>query len=53
MRRITHALGETEVPANPQRVVVAGYNESEDLVALGVTPVDVLTRILADVPAPV
>lgn len=41
-RRITHALGETEVPANPQRIVVVGYNESEDLVALGVTPVGIM-----------
>jgi iron complex transport system substrate-binding protein len=41
-RTIIHAMGETEVPANPQRIVVAGYNESEDLVALGVKPVGVM-----------
>jgi ferric hydroxamate transport system substrate-binding protein len=38
---ITHALGETEVPANPQRVVALEWTYIEDLLALGVQPVGV------------
>lgn len=41
-RTITHALGETAVPANPQRIAVVGYNEVEELMALGITPIAVL-----------
>jgi len=41
-RRIKHALGETEVPVEPQRIVVVGYNEAEDLAALDIRPVGVM-----------
>jgi iron complex transport system substrate-binding protein len=44
-RTITHALGETEVPTNPQRIAVVGYNEVEELAALGITPIAVLYEI--------
>jgi len=36
---VTHAMGETEVPANPQRVVVLDSPFLDAAVALGVTPV--------------
>jgi len=38
-RTITHARGTTEVPAEPQRVVVLDVGELDSAVALGVTPV--------------
>lgn len=38
---ITHKFGATTVPAEPQRVVVAGYTEQDAVLALGVTPVAV------------
>ena len=38
-RIIQHALGETAVPANPERVVIWGYAMVEAVVALGVQPV--------------
>ena len=36
---ITHAFGETKIPAAPTRVVSAGFTEQDDLLALGVVPV--------------
>ncbi|WP_432547663.1 iron-siderophore ABC transporter substrate-binding protein [Kineococcus sp. SYSU DK004] len=36
---VEHALGSTEVPAEPQRVVTVGYNEQDFVLALGVVPV--------------
>lgn len=36
---ITHAFGETTVPAPPQRVVSAGFTEQDDLLAVGVIPI--------------
>lgn len=36
---ITHKFGETTVPANPQRVVTVGWNDQDDVLALGVVPV--------------
>jgi iron complex transport system substrate-binding protein len=41
-RTITHALGESTIPVNPQRIAVVGYNEVEELVALGITPIAAL-----------
>lgn len=38
---IEHAFGETVVPAEPTRVVVAGYTEQDTVLALGVVPVGV------------
>jgi len=38
-RKIKHAMGETEVPANPQRVVILTNEGTETLLALGVKPV--------------
>lgn len=38
-REITHALGVTEVPDNPQRIVVLTNEGNEALLALGVVPV--------------
>lgn len=36
---IPHAFGETEIPAEPQRVAVVGFNEADFLYALGIAPV--------------
>ncbi len=38
-RLIRHAMGETNVPANPQRVVVLDTGELDSVLALGVKPV--------------
>ncbi|MFR9803616.1 ABC transporter substrate-binding protein [Pseudonocardia sp. RS010] len=38
-RPVTHAMGTTEVPADPQRVVVLDTGELDSVLALGVTPV--------------
>ncbi|MDQ1201002.1 MULTISPECIES: iron-siderophore ABC transporter substrate-binding protein [unclassified Rhodococcus (in: high G+C Gram-positive bacteria)] len=38
---VTHAYGETVVPADPQRVVSVGLTEQDTLLALGVVPVGV------------
>ncbi|AJW39826.1 ABC-type Fe3+-siderophore transport system, periplasmic iron-binding component [Rhodococcus sp. B7740] len=38
---IEHAFGETVVPDEPTRVVVAGYTEQDTVLALGVIPVGV------------
>lgn len=38
-RTITHAMGETEVPAEPQRVVVLDTPQLDAALALGITPV--------------
>ena len=38
-REITHAMGVTEVPDHPQRIVVLTNEGTEALLALGVTPV--------------
>lgn len=36
---LTHAFGETTVPAPPQRVVSVGFTEQDNLLALGVVPI--------------
>ncbi|MGH3563275.1 MAG: ABC transporter substrate-binding protein [Mycobacterium sp.] len=38
---ITHAFGETTIPAPPKRVVSAGYTGQDDLLAVGVVPIAV------------
>ncbi len=38
---IEHAFGETVVPTEPTRIVVAGYTEQDTVLALGVIPVGV------------
>jgi len=47
-RIIQHALGETAVPANPERVVIWGYAMVEAVVALGVQPVGIPGIILEE-----
>src|SRR3712207_1306547 len=42
-RTVTHAMGTTDVPANPQRVVVLDTGELDSALALGVTPVGAVT----------
>ena len=39
VKRIKHAFGETEVPANPTRVIVLGYTTVEAVLAHGVQPI--------------
>ena len=36
---VTHSLGTTEIPAEPQRVVSLGYTDQDAILALGVVPV--------------
>ncbi|MBY0442880.1 MAG: ABC transporter substrate-binding protein [Mycobacteriaceae bacterium] len=38
---VTHAFGQTIIPAPPHRVVSAGYTEQDDLLAVGVVPIAV------------
>jgi len=38
---VTHAFGETRIPAPPTRVVSAGFTEQDDLLAVGVVPIAV------------
>lgn len=38
-KRIQHALGETDVPVNPARIVALGYFEIEALMSLGLQPI--------------
>ncbi|WP_214364513.1 iron-siderophore ABC transporter substrate-binding protein [Pseudonocardia sp. H11422] len=38
---ISHAFGETTIPAEPKRVVAVGFNEADFVLALGVVPVGV------------
>jgi iron complex transport system substrate-binding protein len=44
-RTISHAMGETEIPANPQRVVVLDGPVLDACFALGVTPVGATTGV--------
>lgn len=50
-RGVAHAMGTTEVPANPQRVVVLDTGELDSVLALGVTPVGA-TSPVANGPLP-
>jgi len=47
-RTLTHAMGETEIPANPQRVVILTNEGTEALLAMGVTPVGAVKSHLGD-----
>ncbi|MEW5812132.1 MAG: ABC transporter substrate-binding protein [Actinomycetota bacterium] len=38
---VTHAFGETRIPKPPTRVVSAGLNDADDLLAVGIVPVAV------------
>lgn len=38
---VTHAFGETKIPAPPTKVVSAGLTDADDLLALGVVPIAV------------
>ncbi|TCC32457.1 ABC transporter substrate-binding protein [Kribbella sindirgiensis] len=42
-RTVKHALGSTEIPAKPSRVVVLDSGELDDVLALGITPVGMAT----------
>lgn len=44
-RTIKHAMGETKVPAHPQRVVVLDTGELDDAIALNVIPVGAVTAL--------
>lgn len=47
-REITHAMGVTDVPDNPQRIVVLTNEGTEALLAVGVTPVGAVKSWLGD-----
>ena len=47
-RLITHAMGETEVPVAPQRVIVLDSGELDAALALGVKPVGAVTFFEGD-----
>ena len=46
---VTHAFGDTKIPAAPKRVVSAGFTEQDDLLAVGVVPIAV-TQWFGDQP---
>lgn len=39
---VTHAMGSTDVPCEPQKVVTLGQGQTDSVLALGVTPVGVV-----------
>ena len=47
-REITHAMGVTDVPDHPQRIVVLTNEGTEALLAIGVTPVGAVRSWLGD-----
>lgn len=47
-REITHAMGTTDVPDNPQRIVVLTNEGTEALLAVGITPVGAVRSWLGD-----
>jgi iron complex transport system substrate-binding protein len=47
-RTVEHAMGTTEVPADPERVVVLDTGELDAVVSLGVTPVGMVTTDVSD-----
>ena len=47
-RTIEHAMGETEIPQRPERVVVLDTGELDSSIALGVTPVGAVQAPVAD-----
>ncbi len=46
-RTVEHAMGSTDIPSRPERVVVLDTGELDSLVALGVTPVGAVTTDVA------
>ena len=50
-RTVEHAMGETEIPQRPERVVVLDTGELDSVLSLGVTPVGaVTTAVSAELP---
>lgn len=47
-RTVSHAMGETEVPENPQKVVILTNEGTEALLAMDVTPVGAVQSWLGD-----
>jgi iron complex transport system substrate-binding protein len=47
-REITHAMGVTDVPDDPQRIVVLTNEGTEALLAVGITPVGAVKSFLGD-----
>ncbi|KFL32050.1 iron siderophore-binding protein [Devosia riboflavina] len=47
-REITHAMGTTDVPDNPQRIVVLTNEGTEALLAIGIKPVGAVKSFLGD-----
>lgn len=47
-RVVRHAMGETEVPANPQRVVVLDTGELDAAITLGITPIGMVEAIAGE-----
>ena len=48
MRTVSHAMGETEVPENPEKVVILTNEGTEALLAMGITPVGAVQSWLGD-----
>ena len=46
LKRVNHAFGETEVPANPTRVIALGYTTVEAVVAHGMQPIGVPSGVV-------
>jgi iron complex transport system substrate-binding protein len=47
-RTVEHAMGETEIPERPERVVVLDTGELDTVLSLGVTPVGAVTTAVSD-----
>ena len=47
-RTVDHAMGSTEIPERPERVVVLDTGELDSVLSLGVTPVGAVTTAVSD-----
>lgn len=47
-RTVEHAMGSTEIPEQPQRVVVLDTGELDSVLSLGITPVGAVTTAVSD-----
>ncbi|RBY94533.1 iron-siderophore ABC transporter substrate-binding protein [Blastococcus sp. TBT05-19] len=47
-RTVEHAMGSTEIPERPERVVVLDTGELDSVLSLGVTPVGAVTTAVSD-----
>jgi iron complex transport system substrate-binding protein len=47
-RTVEHAMGETEIPERPERVVVLDTGELDTVLSLGVTPVGAVTTAVSE-----